>query len=151
VSLCIPPICYGSSSVSVSLSNAEAQGNCASVTEQSGIQAGDGGFQLDVKGGTSLQGGVIASSQQAIDDHKNSLSTQSITASDIANTDSHNATGFGVALSYSSSDKSQQGAGAQGSTGKSGPGFTGGIGQSSGSQSSSTKSSISVSVVWRPT
>ena len=39
----------------------------ASDGEQSAIRAGDGGFQVNVKGGTSLNGGAITSTQKAID------------------------------------------------------------------------------------
>ncbi|MBW8894403.1 MAG: hemagglutinin repeat-containing protein, partial [Burkholderiales bacterium] len=50
VSLCIPPLCYGASSASASVSKSKVNGDYASVGEQSGIKAGDGGFQLEVKG-----------------------------------------------------------------------------------------------------
>lgn len=63
VSLSLPPLCYGASSVNGSVSNAKVQGDFARVGEQSGIKAGDGGFQLQVKGGTDLKGGVIGSTQ----------------------------------------------------------------------------------------
>lgn len=62
-SICVPPFCAGASTVSVSVSQAKAQGDFQSVTEQSGIKAGDQGFQLDVKGGTTLTGAAITSTQ----------------------------------------------------------------------------------------
>ncbi|GAO72639.1 hemagglutinin repeat-containing protein [Comamonas sp. E6] len=37
--------------------------NYQSVTEQSGIQAGDGGFQVSVKGDTDLKGAVVSGKQ----------------------------------------------------------------------------------------
>ena len=46
---------------SVSYSKSKAKGDFASVNEQTGIQAGDGGFQVNVKGNTDLKGAVIAS------------------------------------------------------------------------------------------
>jgi filamentous hemagglutinin len=57
--------------------------NYASVTEQSGLHAGDKGFQVDVKGNTDLKGAVIASSEEAVQAGKNSLSTATLSTSDI--------------------------------------------------------------------
>ncbi|WP_431256233.1 hemagglutinin repeat-containing protein [Roseateles chitinivorans] len=148
VSLCIPPFCYGASSVSGSYSNAKANGNFASVTEQSGIAAGDGGFQLTVKGNTDLKGGLIASTQQAVDDKKNSLVTGSLTHSDLDNTDSYKASGFSVSASVSSkvgdqpskkTDEEKKGDGKSSTK----PGFAPGIGSVSGGASSTTGSGIS--------
>ncbi|WP_155834240.1 hypothetical protein [Halotalea alkalilenta] len=51
----------------LSLARSKANGDYASVVEQSGIRAGDGGFDLDVQGNTDLKGAVIASTQAAID------------------------------------------------------------------------------------
>ena len=58
-------------SASVQAGQSKVDGDYASVVEQSGIQSGDGGFQVQVKGNTDLKGGVIASSAQAIQDNKN--------------------------------------------------------------------------------
>jgi filamentous hemagglutinin len=58
MSLCIPPFCYGASSVGGSISKSKAEGDFLSVMEQSGIKAGDGGFQLNVAGNTDLKGGA---------------------------------------------------------------------------------------------
>lgn len=148
VSLCIPPFCYGASSVSGSYSNAKANGNFASVTEQSGIAAGDGGFQLTVKGNTDLKGGLIASTQQAVDDKKNSLVTGTLTHSDLDNADSYKASGFSVSASVSSkvgdqpskkTDEEKKGDGKSSTK----PGFAPGIGSVSGGASSTTGSGIS--------
>ncbi len=57
----------------------------ASVTEQSGIKAGDEGFQIDVNGHTQLTGAVIASNDVAVDNNKNGFSTGTISTSDIKN------------------------------------------------------------------
>jgi filamentous hemagglutinin len=86
-SLCIPPFCYGAaSSGSVSASGSKVKSDFASVGEQSGIKAGDGGFQVAVKGDTDLKGGAITSTQQAINDNKNAFQTDGeLTISDIQN------------------------------------------------------------------
>ena len=62
-SLCIPPFCAGASTVSGSYNSSKVLGDYASVSEQAGIQVGDGGFRLKVKGHTDLTGAVITSSQ----------------------------------------------------------------------------------------
>lgn len=64
--------CVGAPVVaSGSVSSAGGNGRYASVTEQSGIQAGDGGFDVKVEGNTNLVGGVMASTDQAVDGGKN--------------------------------------------------------------------------------
>lgn len=71
---------------SVSFSQSTINSDYASVTEQSGIKAGDGGFEVKVKGDTTLTGGVITSTQKAIDDEKNKFSTDgTLTVTDIQN------------------------------------------------------------------
>jgi filamentous hemagglutinin len=106
LSLCIPPFCYGASSGSVSASKSNVDGNFASVTEQSGLKAGDGGFQVNVKGNTDLKGGAITSSDKAVTDNKNTFTTASLTQSDIQNQADASASSSGINLS---SDMSSQG------------------------------------------
>jgi Possible hemagglutinin (DUF637)/Hemagglutinin repeat len=156
VSLCIPPICYGASSVSASYAKANGNGSYASVTAQSGIQAGDGGFQLKVNGNTDLKGGAIASSQAAIDHNQNSLKTATLTTSDLGNQDDHEATAFSVSATVSGQMGDQKSAAAQqgmteaqkaqaNQTGK--PSGSAGIGHDAGSQSSTTRSGISAGAI----
>ena len=87
VSLCIPPFFYGAPSTgSLSASGSKVNSDYASVTEQSGIRAGDGGFQVAVIGDTDLKGGAIASTQAAIDLNKNRFRTYGeLTTSDPRN------------------------------------------------------------------
>jgi hypothetical protein len=54
-------ISQGGGSASFSHTNANANGSYAGVNEQAGIQAGDGGFNINVNGNTDLHGAVIAS------------------------------------------------------------------------------------------
>jgi filamentous hemagglutinin len=68
----------------------------ASVTEQSGLKAGDGGFQVTVRGNTSLVGGAITSTQAAIDNNANTFSTAQLTTSDIDNKASYSARSISV-------------------------------------------------------
>lgn len=47
----------------------------ASVNEQSGIRAGDGGFAVKAAGDVTLKGGAITSTQAAVEDNRNQFST----------------------------------------------------------------------------
>ena len=85
VSLCIPPYCVGSSSVSANASTGKINSDFQSVTEQTGLRAGDGGFQIEVQNNTKLIGSVIASSDRAIADGLNQLGTGTLVTEDIAN------------------------------------------------------------------
>lgn len=88
------PIGAGSYGGSISASNSNTQSNYASVNEQSGIMAGDGGFQVNVNGNTNLTGAVIASTEQAIQNNVNSLTTQTLTTSNIENSAEYSAKGI---------------------------------------------------------
>ncbi|WP_244652914.1 hemagglutinin repeat-containing protein [Pseudomonas viridiflava] len=95
VSVCIPPFCYGLSG-SASFNQQKMQSDYASVVEQSGIKAGDGGFQIDVRGNTGLVGGVIASTDQAVKDGKNTLATGTLTTANVKNKAEYEATSIGL-------------------------------------------------------
>ncbi|MDN7560188.1 hemagglutinin repeat-containing protein [Burkholderia orbicola] len=97
VSVCPPP-CV--SSVAGSVGQTKMNSDYASVIEQSGIKAGDGGFQVDVRGNTDLKGGVIASSDKAVQDNLNSLTTATLTHSDIENHASYDASSVGLSGGY---------------------------------------------------
>ncbi|MEN7531965.1 hypothetical protein, partial [Cupriavidus sp. DL-D2] len=84
----------GGLSGSLSASTGKANGNFANVAEQSGIYAGDGGFDLNVKGNTDLQGALIASTATK---DKNSLKTGTLSWDDIENRSDYKGTSFGVA------------------------------------------------------
>lgn len=139
----------------------KVNGSFASVGEQSGIAAGDGGFQVKVNGNTDLKGGVIASSDKAIQDNKNSLATQTLTQVDIKNHSDFDASGFGVSGGFGVGSDKGDGKAADGSTAKAptvggqtlqtfqtgSTGTSAGIGSASGSSSSTTRSGISGGVV----
>lgn len=79
------PIGAGAVGGSLSASSSKTKSNYQSVQEQAGIFAGDGGFQVNVNGNTDLKGAVIASTDKAVQDNKNSLTTQTLTTSNIEN------------------------------------------------------------------
>ncbi|MGS6265423.1 hemagglutinin repeat-containing protein, partial [Enterobacter asburiae] len=98
LSLCIPPLCYGASSGSVSASGENITQNGKSVAEQSGIFAGKGGFAVTTGNHTQLDGTVIASTASA---DKNSLDTGTLGFSNLHNESQTSGNGYTVALSGS--------------------------------------------------
>ena len=131
-------ISQGGGSASFSAQNGHADSNYAQVNEQAGIQAGSGGFNINVNGNTNLTGAVIASTADA---SQNSLTTGTLTYSDIQNQSHYDATSNGMSAGVG-----------VGSTGKAlGPGSVSGTGgvspmisqNDSGDQNATTRSAIS--------
>ncbi|WP_373453253.1 hemagglutinin repeat-containing protein [Burkholderia sp. AU33647] len=132
-------------SANFSQSKGNATGSYAGVAEQAGIQAADGGFNLNVKGNTDLKGAVIASDADA---SKNSLTTGSLSFSDIQNQSSYDAKSSGFSAGATTGDGgmnySTHGSGA----GKNMGGASPMLGQhDSGSDSATTKSGVSEGAV----
>lgn len=117
---------------SLNAARSSVDGNYASVNEQSGIKAGDGGFQINVKGNTDLKGAKIASTDKAAAESKNSLTTETLTQSDIQNRSDYKAESqsVGIGTGFDGSKLAMNGAGI-------------GVGSASGSESSTTRSGIS--------
>ena len=84
-------------SVSAEYTNGTMKSDYASVTDQAGIYAGTGGFAIQSKGNTTLEGAVIGSKATA---DKNSLVTDSLTIKDIKNKAEY--TSHNAGLSYTS-------------------------------------------------
>ncbi|SIT35880.1 Filamentous hemagglutinin family outer membrane protein [Paraburkholderia ribeironis] len=131
-------ISQGGGSASFSAQNGHADSNYAQVNEQAGIQAGSGGFDVNVKGNTNLTGAVISSTA---DPSQNSLTTGTLTYSDIQNQSHYDATSNGISAGVG-----------VGNTGKAlGPGSVSGTGgvsptisqNESGDSSATTRSAIS--------
>jgi hypothetical protein len=57
--------------------------NFQTGTQQAGLKAGDGGFLVNVGQNTTLIGGVISSSEQAVADGLNQLSTGTLIVKDL--------------------------------------------------------------------
>jgi len=98
-SICVPPFCYGTT---VHASGSVTQGNTdstySSVQEQSGIYAGQGGFNVDVKGNTDLKGGILASTADLANNH---FKTGTLTTSDIENKAEYSSDSTTFVASYS--------------------------------------------------
>jgi hypothetical protein len=89
----------GNSGASASYSLDTTNSDYASVVEQTGIYAGEGGFDINVGGNTSLTGAVIASEA---DPSQNRLSTQTIDFADIQNYSEYDAKSINVSASTQS-------------------------------------------------
>ena len=79
--------------VSGSASVGKIDSNYKSVTDQSGVYAGEGGFDIGVGKNTDLKGGIISSTADA---DKNKLSTGTLTFEDIKNEADYKASGVGA-------------------------------------------------------
>ncbi|WP_342672813.1 hemagglutinin repeat-containing protein [Achromobacter spanius] len=134
VSLCIPPYCYGSSSAWANAGAGKMNSDFKTVTEQTGLWAGDGGFLIDVKNNTTLLGSVIASSDRAVADGLNKLTTGTLVAQDLKNTAKYSGSQVSIGGSF--------GFGGSAKAGDSGLGTTKG-GQVAGGASKDAGSSIS--------
>ena len=88
-------VSQGGGSASFSQSSGNANGSYAGVNEQSGIQAGAGGFDINVKGNTDLKGAFIASTTTP---DKNQLTTGTLTFSDLQNHSDYSASSGGFSL-----------------------------------------------------
>lgn len=97
-------LCYGycSSTISGHVSQGKMQSDFKSATQQAGLKAGDGGFAIDVKNNTTLVGAVIASSEKAVADGLNSLTTGTLVSEDLKNSARYKASQVGISGGYGS-------------------------------------------------
>ena len=93
-------------SASGSYSQSKVKADHASVTEQSGIYAGEDGYQIKVRDNTDLKGGIITSGKSAEDKGKNLFQTATLTASDIQNHSHYEGKSFGIGASVAISGES---------------------------------------------
>ncbi|WP_413227419.1 hemagglutinin repeat-containing protein [Burkholderia sp. AU39826] len=137
-------VSQGGASASVSMQNGHASGNYAGVNEQAGIRAGDGGFDINVKGNTDLKGAYIASTATP---DKNQLTTGTLSFSDIQNSSSYNASSFGISAGGGVGDGGNNYATHGPTSGKNTGGGQPLYVSESDSSSASTKSAISAGTI----
>ena len=90
---------------SVQASKSNINSTFSSVNQQSGLKAGDGGFQVTVANNTDLKGGAITSTQKALDDKTNTFTTGGqLTATDVQNTASYKGTASGISIDVGKQD-----------------------------------------------
>ena len=92
----------GSARVGFDNSRGSTDSHYTSVTEQAGIYAGDGGYNVQVNNSTILTGGIIKGNT---DKSKNKLSSNSLTMNDIHNEASYSAKTSGYSLSTTKHSK----------------------------------------------
>ncbi|WP_186126786.1 hemagglutinin repeat-containing protein [Burkholderia gladioli] len=138
-------ISQGGASGNFSRSKGNASGSYAGVNEQAGIHAGDGGFNVNVAGNTDLKGGLIASDADA---SRNSLTTGSLSFSDVQNQSHYDASSNGFSAGATTGDGGMN-YGTHGSaSGKNAGGAAPMLGQNdSGSESATTKSGVSAGTI----
>ena len=85
------------SNVSMSSSKGKMKSDYASVTDQAGIYAGDGGFIINTAETTSLTGAVIDSTA---DTNKNKLSTKLLDVKDVENTAEYTSRNVGMSYNH---------------------------------------------------
>ncbi|MCQ9327763.1 hemagglutinin, partial [Neisseria dentiae] len=89
---------YGfSASGSAEYGNIEADHR--STTRQSGLFAGDGGFQVNVKEHTDLKGGIITATEAAEQNNRNRFQTATLSHSDIENHSRYQGESYGIGMS----------------------------------------------------
>ncbi|MCA7926841.1 hemagglutinin repeat-containing protein, partial [Burkholderia cenocepacia] len=138
-------ISQGGASASFSQSKGNASGSYAGVNEQAGIHAGDGGFNINVTGNTDLKGGLIASQADA---SKNTLTTGSLSFSDVQNQSHYDASSSGFSAGATTGDGGMNYSTHGSTSGKNTGGAAPMLGQNdSGSDSATTKSGVSVGTV----
>ncbi|MGS2745063.1 hemagglutinin repeat-containing protein [Halomonas sp. LS-001] len=142
------PLTGGQASLNLDLSRTKVDSDFQSVNQQSGLRAGDGGFQVNVGGTTTLDGGAITSTQTAIDEDRNTFTTAGQSASDalksgaLTLTDLDNRATFdaeSISIGLSSGGNSGGNSSGERSTGLSGIG----TGQDDGDASSTAIAAIS--------
>ena len=138
---------YGASA-SGDYSKSKINAEHRSVSEQSGLFAGDDGFDVQVGGHTQLTGGIITASQSAEEQGKNRFQSGSISQIDLHNISKYDGSsiGFGtsVAVSGKTLGQEQQAGKIQLSdvASQNASGFSSGYGHDSDHQESTTKSGI---------
>ncbi|MCT9978147.1 hemagglutinin repeat-containing protein, partial [Acinetobacter sp. I-MWF] len=100
---------FSGGSVSGSFSKSNVDAYYASVNEQSGVFAGDDGYQIKVNKNTDLKGAIITSTQAAEKLKNNSLDTSTLTHSDIRNVSEYDAKGISLGAGFNAGKSDPKG------------------------------------------
>ena len=98
---------YGGVGINGRYSQSQLDADHRSVSEQSGLYAGDDGYQIHVRAHTELNGGLITSSQSAEDNGKNHFSTGTLGFGDLHNHSHYQGESLGMDAGVSRSNKTQ--------------------------------------------
>lgn len=128
---------------SLSAGQEKINSNYNSVIEQTAIQAGDGGFSINVSGNTHLKGAIIDSNLSAQTTGNNQLTTQTLTTENIDNKGEYTASSSTMGISLNGKPNTRTDSPAGGSIGSSlKPGLSGIGMRDSDETSGTTKSAI---------
>ena len=101
---------FGKGSASASAAGSQIDSHYRSVVERTGLLAGDGGFDVRVKGDTTLTGAVIASTDAAVLANRNRFDTDgTLTLANLQNEARYKASSYSVHLSTSNSSPNTTG------------------------------------------
>lgn len=92
---------YCKSSVSGYVAQGRMNSDFRSASEQAGLKAGDGGFQLDIARNATLVGAVISSSERAALEGRNALGTGTLDVREVKNTARYKADQIALSGGYS--------------------------------------------------
>ncbi len=92
---------YCKSSVSGNVAQGRMNSDFRSASEQAGLKAGDGGFQLDIARNTTLIGAAVSSSERAALEGRNALGTGTLDVQDVKNTARYKADQIALSGGYS--------------------------------------------------
>ncbi|WP_063580937.1 hemagglutinin repeat-containing protein [Achromobacter ruhlandii] len=92
---------YCKSSVSGHVAQGRMNSDFRSASEQAGLKAGDGGFQLDIARNTTLIGAAVSSSERAALEGRNALGTGTLDVQDVKNTARYKADQIALSGGYS--------------------------------------------------
>lgn len=133
VGVTIPLVGASSPSAQLNAAGSGIHSNDLSTTETSSIEAGDGGFQVQVAGNTELKGAAIVSSDAAVDAGTNQFSSAALAISDLTNRAGYQARSAGIGIGLGSNPQGEYMP----------KGSNAGLGSDSGHQASVTSSGIS--------
>ncbi len=92
------PLTGGSPSAQLNASKSAIHSNYLSTNEASGLQAGDGGFLVQVAGQAELKSAAIASTDAAVKAEVNHFSSAELAMSDLKNNADYDAEAYGVGI-----------------------------------------------------
>ncbi len=97
-SVTIPLTGSSSPSAQVNLAKSNIKSDYLNTAESSGLQAGDGGFRVQVDGKTTLKGAVITSSDKAVEAGTNQFSSADLAMTDLQNHAEYKAEAVGIGM-----------------------------------------------------
>ena len=99
ISLCVPPVCYGTSSFSANYAKQALNHSYQSANGQSGLAAGQAGYEIKVGGATALAGAALTTQNK----DNSTLETTALSYTDLQNKQTTKSTSISVSISTDAS------------------------------------------------